>query len=40
MSTVYKIPQSVLVCLRTQGIDVELFERADTPVFLLSVTGS
>ncbi|HEX7934879.1 MAG TPA: dihydroneopterin triphosphate diphosphatase [Paraburkholderia sp.] len=35
-----KIPQSVLVVIHTPALDVLLIERADTPGFWQSVTGS
>ena len=35
-----KIPQSVLVVIHTSALDVLLIERADTPGFWQSVTGS
>lgn len=40
MSTVYKIPQSVLVVIHTSNRLVLLIERADAPGFWQSVTGS
>jgi len=40
MSTVYKIPQSVLVVIHTSDRQVLLIERADAPGFWQSVTGS
>lgn len=40
MSTVYKIPESVLVVIYTPRLDVLLIERADRPGFWQSVTGS
>ena len=40
MSTVYKIPQSVLVVVHTSDRQVLLIERADAPGFWQSVTGS
>ncbi|GGI20082.1 MAG: dihydroneopterin triphosphate diphosphatase [Oxalicibacterium faecigallinarum] len=40
MSAVYKIPESVLVVIHTQALDVLLLERADRPGFWQSVTGS
>lgn len=36
----YKIPQSVLGVIHTRALDVLLIERADTPGFWQSVTGS
>jgi dATP pyrophosphohydrolase len=36
----YKIPQSVLVVIHTAQLQVLLLERADTPGFWQSVTGS
>ncbi len=36
----YKIPQSVLVLIYTQNLEVLLLERADKPGFWQSVTGS
>jgi len=36
----FKIPESVLVVIHTQALDVLLIERADTPGFWQSVTGS
>ena len=36
----YKIPESVLVVIHTQELDVLLMERADRPDFWQSVTGS
>ena len=40
MTAVYKIPESVLVVIHTQALDVLLLERADRPGFWQSVTGS
>ncbi len=40
MPTVYKIPQSVLVVIHTEALDVLLLKRADVPDFWQSVTGS
>ena len=40
MPKVYKIPQSVLVLIHTQWLDVLLLQRADAPDFWQSVTGS
>ncbi len=40
MPKVYKIPQSVLVVIHTQSLDVLLLQRADAPDFWQSVTGS
>ncbi len=40
MSTVYKIPESVLVVIHDERLDVLLIERADRPGFWQSVTGS
>ena len=40
MPTVYKVPQSVLVVIHTQALDVLLLKRADAPDFWQSVTGS
>ncbi|MDP2368990.1 dihydroneopterin triphosphate diphosphatase [Rhodoferax sp.] len=36
----YKIPQSVLVVIHTQGLDVLLIKRSDAQEFWQSVTGS
>ena len=36
----YKIPESVLVVIHTPALDVLLIERADTPGYWQSVTGS
>ncbi len=36
----YKIPESVLVVIYTQALDVLLIQRADAPDFWQSVTGS
>lgn len=36
----FKIPQSVLVVIHTQALDVLLIQRADAPDFWQSVTGS
>lgn len=36
----YKIPESVLVVIHTEDMDVLLIERADKPGFWQSVTGS
>lgn len=36
----WKIPESVLVVIHTPSLDVLLIERADTPGFWQSVTGS
>lgn len=36
----YKIPESVLVVIHTQALDVLLIERADKPGYWQSVTGS
>ncbi|MFP8779269.1 dihydroneopterin triphosphate diphosphatase [Hydrogenophaga sp. RWCD_12] len=38
--TTFKIPRSVLVVIHTQDLDVLLIERADSPGFWQSVTGS
>jgi len=40
MTAVYKIPESVLVVIHTEALDVLLLERADRPGFWQSVTGS
>jgi len=40
MTAVYKIPESVLVVIHTDALDVLLLERADRPGFWQSVTGS
>lgn len=40
MSKPYKIPESVLVVIHTQTLDVLLIERADKPGYWQSVTGS
>lgn len=40
MSTIYKIPQSVLVVIYTPALDVLLIRRADASDFWQSVTGS
>lgn len=40
MSKPYKIPESVLVVIHTQALDVLLIERADKPGYWQSVTGS
>lgn len=40
MQTEYKIPESVLVVIYSDGLDVLLLERADKPGFWQSVTGS
>ena len=40
MTTVTKIPQSVLVVIHTADAQVLLLERADQPGFWQSVTGS
>jgi dATP pyrophosphohydrolase len=40
MSTLYKIPQSVLVVIYTPALDVLLIKRADADDFWQSVTGS
>jgi dATP pyrophosphohydrolase len=40
MSITYKIPESVLVVIHTDTLDVLLIERADKPGFWQSVTGS
>jgi dATP pyrophosphohydrolase len=37
---VYKIPESVLVVIHTDALDVLLIERADKPGYWQSVTGS
>ncbi len=39
-TTVFKIPQSVLVVIHTPALEVLLIERADAPGFWQSVTGS
>lgn len=39
-NTRYKIPESVLVVIHTQDLEVLLIERADKPGFWQSVTGS
>jgi len=36
----FKIPESVLVVIHTEALDVLLLERADSPGFWQSVTGS
>lgn len=36
----YKIPESILVVIHTENLDVLLLERADRPGFWQSVTGS
>ena len=40
MEQAYKIPESVLVVIHTDALDVLLIERADQPGFWQSVTGS
>ena len=40
MDRPYKIPESVLVVIHTAQLDVLLIERADSPGFWQSVTGS
>ena len=40
MNTVYKIPESVLVVIHTEALEVLLIERADKAGFWQSVTGS
>ena len=40
MNKVYKIPESVLVVIYTQDLNVLLIERADKPGYWQSVTGS
>jgi dATP pyrophosphohydrolase len=40
MNIAYKIPESVLVVIHTEALDVLLIERADKPGFWQSVTGS
>lgn len=40
MTTSYKIPESVLVVIYTEALEVLLIERADKPGFWQSVTGS
>lgn len=40
MNKPYKIPESVLVVIHTQDLDVLLIERADKPGYWQSVTGS
>lgn len=40
MQTEYKIPESVLVVIYSDGLEVLLLERADRPGFWQSVTGS
>jgi len=40
MKSSYKIPESVLVVIHTQDLEVLLIERADKPGFWQSVTGS
>ena len=40
MSSIYKIPESVLVVIYTPALDVLLIKRADAPDFWQSVTGS
>lgn len=40
MTSRYKIPESVLVVIHTPRLEVLLIERADTPGFWQSVTGS
>lgn len=40
MSTPFKIPQSVLVVIHTPALEVLLIERAESPGFWQSVTGS
>lgn len=40
MTTIYKIPESVLVVIHTAHLEVLLIERAGNPGFWQSVTGS
>lgn len=40
MSKPYKLPESVLVVIHTPALDVLLINRADSPSFWQSVTGS
>lgn len=40
MTTLYKIPESVLVVIHTAALEVLLIERADRPGYWQSVTGS
>ena len=40
MSTIFKIPESVLVVIYTSALDVLLIKRVDAPDFWQSVTGS
>src|ERR1035437_10331167 len=40
MSTIFKIPESVLVVIYTSALDVLLIKRVDAPDFWQSVTGA
>lgn len=40
MTTIFKIPESVLVLIYTSALDVLLIKRADAPDFWQSVTGA